>query len=66
MAIERHHLLFAAKQSVGWLVFFIAIAAGFVALRGGTLIDFAWGASAGVIWSVGYFLYRLWRTQQRL
>jgi len=47
------------NRALGGSCSFIAIVAGFVAVRGGTLVDFAWGASVGVIWSVCYFLYRL-------
>ncbi len=64
--VRLHHIKFALAESWWLFPFFIGFAALIVSIRGGTVVDFLWGAAPGVIVSVGYFVYRLWRTQQRL
>jgi hypothetical protein len=64
--VRLHNIKFAAAQSLWLLPFFLGFAALVVAMRGGAFEDFLWAATPGVIITVAYFLYRLWRTQQRL
>jgi len=66
MAIRRHNIVFAAKQSLWLLPVFAIGLALLVSLRGGSLVDFAWGMIPATILSFAYFGYRLWRTQRRL
>lgn len=64
--VRLHHIKFALARSWWLFLFFIGFTALMVSMRGGTFVDFLWGVAPGMIVSVGYFLYRLWRTQQRL
>jgi hypothetical protein len=65
MAIQRHNIVFAAKRTL-WLLPIVVLLIVLWFLRCGTLLDLAWGLAPLTILGLGYFGYRLWRTQQRL
>jgi len=66
MAIERRHLIYAAKNSLWVPVAMLGLLAFEGYHRDAEQADYLYGSIPAVVIGVGFFLYWLWRTQRTL
>jgi len=66
MEIKKHHIVYAARNSLGiGAVLFIGMAL-IARIQGASLVDYFYAIIPIALITVGYFAYWIWRTQRDL